>query len=51
MARIKPLAKKLRLSKKTIQNKGVPVWIIAKTSGKVRTHPKKRQWRSSRIKP
>jgi large subunit ribosomal protein L39e len=51
MARIKPLAKKLRLAKKTIQNKGVPVWIIAKTSGKIRTHPKKRQWRSSRIKP
>ena len=51
MARNKSLAKKLRMAKKTMQNKGVPVWIIAKTAGTVRTHPKKRQWRNSKIKP
>lgn len=51
MARIKSLAKKIRMAKKTAQNKGVPVWIIAKTGGNVRTHPKKRQWRNTRIKP
>ncbi|MFX1514979.1 MAG: 50S ribosomal protein L39e [Promethearchaeota archaeon] len=51
MARYKPYAKKLRLAKKGASNSTVPTWVIMKTSRKVTTHPKKRRWRSSKIKP
>jgi len=50
MARNKPTAKKKRLMKAGKQKKPVPTWVIAKTAGKFRTHPKKRQWRSRKIK-
>jgi len=36
------LAKKLRLAKAMKQNRPVPVWVVAKTMGRVRTHPKRR---------
>nr|MDO8080767.1 50S ribosomal protein L39e [Candidatus Freyarchaeota archaeon] len=49
MARNKPLAKKLRLGKAGKQNTSVPTWIIVKTRGRVRTHPKRRHWRSSHL--
>ncbi|NVM01243.1 MAG: 50S ribosomal protein L39e [Candidatus Helarchaeota archaeon] len=52
MARNKPLGKKLRLIKAGKQKKSVPAWIIVKTRGRVRTHPKRnRRWRNQRIKP
>ncbi|MFX1285388.1 MAG: 50S ribosomal protein L39e [Promethearchaeota archaeon] len=51
MARHKPHAKKLRLGKKMVSNQTVPTWVIMKTSRKVTTHPKKRRWRSTKIKP
>lgn len=50
MARNKPPAKKQRLNKAGRQNQSVPAWIIVKTKGKVRTHPKKRRWRNQSIK-
>jgi len=50
MSRNKPCAKKLRLSKATKQNRRVPLWVMLKTSRKVRTHPKMRQWREVRSK-
>jgi large subunit ribosomal protein L39e len=50
MARNKPTAKKRRLSKAGKQKKAIPSWVIAKTGGKVRTHPKRRQWRRRKIK-
>ena len=50
MARNKPAAKKRRLSKAGKQRKSVPAWVIAKTAGKFRTHPKRRQWRSRKIR-
>jgi large subunit ribosomal protein L39e len=50
MSRNKPLAKKLRLTKVFKQNRRVPTWVMIKTSRKVRTHPKMRQWRRSKIK-
>ncbi|MHA2271260.1 MAG: 50S ribosomal protein L39e [Candidatus Hodarchaeales archaeon] len=49
MARNKPAAKKIRLAKATRQNRTVPTWVIVKTRGRVRTHPKRRQWRQSRL--
>jgi len=50
MSRNKPCAKKSRLSKATKQNRRVPLWAMLKTSRKVRTHPKMRQWRRSKVK-
>jgi large subunit ribosomal protein L39e len=50
MTRNKPTAKKRRLAKAGKQKKAVPTWVISKTVGKVRAHPKKRQWRTKKIK-
>jgi large subunit ribosomal protein L39e len=50
MSRNKPLGKKLRLAKAYKQNRRVPLWVILKTNRKVRTHPKMRQWRRSKVK-
>ncbi len=51
MARYKPYAKKIRLGKYLNSNQTVPTWVIMKTSRKVTTHPKRRRWRSTKIKP
>ncbi len=50
MARNRHLAKKLRYAKKLKSNAPVPSWIVMKTGRKVRTHPKRRHWRRTRIK-
>ncbi|MCL6579479.1 MAG: 50S ribosomal protein L39e [Candidatus Bathyarchaeia archaeon] len=50
MARNKPAAKKRRLAKAGKQKKAVPSWVMAKTAGKFRTHPKRRQWRTRKIR-
>ncbi len=50
MARNKALAKKLRLAKAAKQNRRVPVWVILRTDRKVMTHPKRRNWRRTKLK-
>ncbi|MEM1589077.1 MAG: 50S ribosomal protein L39e [Candidatus Bathyarchaeia archaeon] len=50
MARFKPAAKKRRLAKAGKVKKAVPTWVIVKTAGKFRTHPKRRRWRVRKIK-
>jgi large subunit ribosomal protein L39e len=50
MSRNKNLPKKLRLAKKNKQNRRVPIFAMMKTARKLRTHPKARQWRRSKIK-
>jgi len=50
MARNKPTAKKRRLVKAGKQKKPVPTWVIARTDGKFRTHPKRRRWRTRKIR-
>ncbi len=50
MAHYKPHARKLRLGKALKQNSAVPIWVIARTRGKFRTHPKRRHWRRNTIK-
>jgi len=50
MARVKPPAKKQRLAKAGRETKPVPTWVVAKTMGRVRTSPKRRHWRRSKIK-
>ncbi|MEM2629777.1 MAG: 50S ribosomal protein L39e, partial [Candidatus Bathyarchaeia archaeon] len=39
-----------RLIKASRQAKPVPTWIIAKTLGHVRSSPKRRHWRRSKLK-
>ncbi len=50
MARNKPLAKKLRLGKAAREARAVPGWVYARTVGGVRTTPKRRHWRRTKIK-
>ncbi|WP_456472253.1 50S ribosomal protein L39e [Methanocaldococcus sp.] len=50
MGSIKPLGKKIRLAKALKQNRRVPLFVIVKTRGKVRAHPKMRFWRRQKIK-
>ena len=50
MARNKPTAKKMRLGNRLKTNKTVPTWVIMRTQRKVRQHPKRKQWRKSRLK-
>ncbi|MEA2070698.1 MAG: 50S ribosomal protein L39e [Asgard group archaeon] len=50
MARNKPLGKKLRMAKAAKRTQGVPTWVIMKTAGNVREHPKKRHWRRNDMK-
>ena len=51
MARNKPLAKKLRLARAGRRARAVPMWVIAKTLGRVRRSNRWRHWRRGRIKP
>jgi large subunit ribosomal protein L39e len=51
MARNKPLAKKLRMAKAMKSNSSVPTWVLVRTSGKLRTTPKQRNWRETKLKP
>jgi len=51
VARNKPAAKKRRLAKALRQNQPPPGWVMVKTVGKVRTNPKRRNWRIRKIKP
>ncbi|NHJ87121.1 MAG: 50S ribosomal protein L39e [Asgard group archaeon] len=50
MARYKPLAKKLRMAKANRRTRSVPTWVVMKTSGRVRNHPKKRHWQRNDLK-
>lgn len=50
MSRNKHVAKKIRLAKAKKQNRRVPVWVLLKTNRRVRTHPKMRHWRRTKLK-
>lgn len=50
MARNKALSRKLRYAKEMVSSSAVPSWIVVRTNRKVRTHPKRRQWRTTKIK-
>ena len=49
MARVKDTSKKIRLAKATRQAKSVPTWVIVRTNRKVRTNPKRRNWRQRKL--
>ena len=50
MARNKPAAKKRRLASAGKQKRAVPTWVISRTGGEFRTHPKRRQWRARKLR-
>ncbi len=50
MGSIKPFGKKIRLAKALKQNRRVPLFVILRTKGRVRFHPKMRFWRRQKIK-
>jgi len=50
MARNKHVAFKLRLCAANKRSSPVPMWVIAKTAGKFRRHPKLRHWRRTKLK-
>ncbi len=50
MARVKALARKLRLIKRERSNSPIPIWVIAKTLRKVKYRPRMRHWRRSKLK-
>lgn len=50
MARNKPAARKRRLARAAKTRKSVPTWAVAKTQGRFRSHPKKRNWREGKLK-
>jgi len=50
LAKNKPTARKRRLARALKQKRSVPTWVIARTMGRVRMHPKKRQWRRTKLK-
>ncbi len=43
------LETKLRLGKKTRQERGVPVFAVVRSKRKVRTNPKRRNWRRDKM--
>jgi large subunit ribosomal protein L39e len=46
----KNTSRKIRLMKRTRQNRPVPAWVVIRTNRKVRTNPKRRLWRRSDVK-
>jgi large subunit ribosomal protein L39e len=50
MARHKLLSIKKRLAHAWKVNRPVPIWVVARTMGRVRTHPKRRHWRRTKLK-
>ena len=50
MARNKQFPRKLRYAREMKSNSPVPSWAVIRTNRRFRTHPKRRRWRSSRIK-
>lgn len=51
MVRPRKLPVKLRLGRAGKQNRSIPAWIIVRTRGHVKTHPKRRKWRGHKINP
>lgn len=50
MGRNKSASLKKRLCKKIMQNRRVPVFVIAKTNRKVSQNSERRNWRSKKLK-
>ena len=50
MARNKHVARKMRLARAFKSNQPVPAWVVIKTNRRIRFNPKRRHWRTSKLK-
>lgn len=50
MSRNKELGRKIRLMKKTNENRRVPGWVMMRTDRRVTQNPKRRNWRRTNLK-
>jgi len=50
LSRSKTKGVKKRLYKRLKESSPVPTWVVIKTKRKVRTSPKRRSWRRTRLK-
>jgi len=50
VARYKPTAKKRRLIKAGKKSKPVPAWVVVRTLRRVRSNPRRRHWRRTKIR-
>ena len=50
MAKHKPHGKKLRLMAITKSNRRVPAWVMIRTNRNFLRHPKRRNWRRTKLK-
>jgi large subunit ribosomal protein L39e len=50
MARFKPHARKLRLLAAEKSNRRVPAWVMQRTNRAFTRHPKRRNWRRTKLK-
>ncbi|OGS43784.1 MAG: 50S ribosomal protein L39e [Euryarchaeota archaeon RBG_13_57_23] len=50
MAKHKPHARKLRLMARTKSNRRVPAWVMIRTNRNFLRHPKRRNWRRTKLK-
>jgi large subunit ribosomal protein L39e len=49
LAKVKDVSKKNRLMKATRQARSPPTWVVVKTNRKVRSTPKRRNWRQRKL--
>ncbi len=49
MAKVKDVSKKNRLTKAGKQARSPPTWVIVRTNRKVRSTPKRRNWRQRKL--
>ncbi|HMD78417.1 MAG TPA: hypothetical protein VKF39_00360 [Nitrososphaerales archaeon] len=49
MAKVKDVSKKKRLTKATRQSRTPPTWVVVRTNRKVRSTPKRRNWRQRKL--
>ncbi len=50
MSRAKSEAKKRHLGKEARKNRRLPVFVIAKTNRRIASNPRRRNWRSRKLK-
>ena len=49
MSRNKPLGKKIRLMRADKRNRRVPSWVMMRSARKFTRHPKRHNWRRSKL--
>ncbi|MCE4604643.1 MAG: 50S ribosomal protein L39e [Aeropyrum sp.] len=50
MARNKPLGRKMRLARALKSNRAIPIWVVIRTSRRIRWNMVRRHWRRSKLK-